>query len=448
MLSQFWQQPSHLIALKTKSREFTYGELQKAVGTWLDYLEQQPLESGRNGFLFQDPFYTDSCILAHIFSGKTFVPFHSNWSAPVQKEIISKLNIVEVFNDRKAKEILDTTSEFKKESKSFPKSGLMSLFMTSGSTGISKAVGVEYENFATLMKVLFSEYPLAPEARVAQCFLPSFDPYYAVMLLTYSQGARLCFLSREDHFQLPLFCRENGIEFFASTPTLAELNLDREEGVCSTIKKTLFTGEKLNTETVKKWQKFAPQTEIENLYGPVETTVWVTRFKLNLNHPLPLKIPIGKPWAGTQLSLIDNCLAIRGPQVTKGYWQDGKWILFHGKFQTKDRVELNADGDYVFLGREESLLKISGERLDLEDIEQEIYNRFQIFCLLVWSEKNHGLNLVVGSEDDVVLLEKYLETYLPPRFRIKSLQRLEKWPMTDTGKRDRKEICRIVEERL
>jgi acyl-coenzyme A synthetase/AMP-(fatty) acid ligase len=448
MFSQFWQQPSHLLALKTKSREILYGELQEAVLRWMSYLSLQKGESVRNGILFQDSFHTDACILAHLFSGKTFVPFHMNWSEKVKKDLVRKLQLQAVFDDTKAKEVLSIRPISGSQFFEFPKSGLMSLFMTSGSTGISKAVGVDFQNFSALLPFLYSSYPLSKGTPVAQCFLPSFDPYYAMMALAYGQGASLIMLNRDDHFQLDLFCKKNEIEFFASVPTLVELNFQRKFDSCPKIKKTLFTGESLKAETVKKWHQFAPHSTIENLYGPVETTVWVTRYQVDLDNPLPKNIPIGQPIHQNQLSIENENLVIRGPQVTKGYWHNSNWEFFNGEFRTKDRVENNELGEFIFLGRDQSILKISGERVDLEQIENELYNCFQIICLLVWSEKNKGLNLVIQGDENIEKIVEYIETDLPVRFHLKSIQRLKEWPITISGKRDRREVARLIEERL
>jgi D-alanine--poly(phosphoribitol) ligase subunit 1 len=450
MLLQFWQQPSHLIALKARSRAYSYGELQQAVSQWIVFLNQDSHIEQRNGFFFDDPFFADSFILAHMFSGRTFVPLNRFWSPAVREKVIKDLRLTTIFSDAEAREILIPSGTQTQKPKELllqngpPPEGLMALFMTSGSTGVSKAVGIEFGNFWVLMNFLFCNYPLAKETKVAQCFQPIFDPYYAMIFLTYAQGGTLVYLYPEHHFQIAKFCGDHQIEIFASVPTLAELGISRNQEPCQSLKKTFFTGEALTADLVRKWQQFAPNSEIENFYGPVETTVWVTKYRVNLSQPVPSKIPIGKPWGETRLEIHEGQLLIQGPQVGKGYLREGRWDLFEHKFFTGDRVEKDINGDFVYLGRKESLLKISGERIDLEEIESEVLTRFHLPCCLIWSEVNHGLNLFMTKDEDSRPIEQYLSTILTRRFQLKKVWKISEWPRTPSGKVDRNKMAAMV----
>jgi aryl carrier-like protein len=142
-----------------------------------------------------------------------------------------------------------------------------------------------------------------------------------------------------------------------------------------------------------------------NAYGPAETNVvTIHDFARSLEGPDNAKVAIGRgagvcTWvvdadSGTDLVKIGDIgeLWIEGPLVGSGYLgddektaasfiKDPEWLLRgnsdeHGRrgtlYRTGDLVFYNKDGTLVYVGRKDTQVKISGQRVELGEIEHQL----------------------------------------------------------------------------
>jgi acyl-CoA synthetase (AMP-forming)/AMP-acid ligase II len=87
--------------------------------------------------------------------------------------------------------------------------------------------------------------------------------------------------------------------------------------------------------------------------------------------------PIGKPMLGTEVLLQDGELLVAGPQVMKGYWNDGEQTrariaVIDGKryYRTGDQCRWRPDGNLDYLGRNDDEIKLSGFRINLNEVKR------------------------------------------------------------------------------
>jgi len=108
-------------------------------------------------------------------------------------------------------------------------------------------------------------------------------------------------------------------------------------GQYPTLRWSLFCGEPLPVEIAEAWAQAAPNSVVENLYGPTELTIACALYRWN-PHTSPAEcergsVPIGYPYPGMEALLIDENggeaasgqegeLLMTGPQVSLGYWRD------------------------------------------------------------------------------------------------------------------------------
>src|SRR5262249_53113877 len=100
---------------------------------------------------------------------------------------------------------------------------------------------------------------------------------------------------------------------------------------------SLFCGEPLPRTSAEAWQAAAPQSIVENLYGPTELTIacFVHRWDPERSPALCANdiVPIGRPFdglgavvVGEQLDAVapqqPGELCVCGPQTAPGYWRD------------------------------------------------------------------------------------------------------------------------------
>lgn len=121
-----------------------------------------------------------------------------------------------------------------------------------------------------------------------------------------------------------------------------------------------------------------------------------------------------------------------------------------GYFKVPDRVASAGDGRFVVTGRTDSIIKVGGKRVDLEDVKAAILKISGVGDAVVLSRPaasargNEILALVEGhmAADDIIKgLEKELEPYALPRW----IKTVEKIPMVATGKVDRRAVTAFFE---
>jgi len=125
---------------------------------------------------------------------------------------------------------------------------------------------------------------------------------------------------------------------------------------------SLFCGEPLPVSSVQAWSYAAPNSIVENLYGPTELTIACTLYRWDAQRSAAESemgiVPIGYPYPGMKYLVVDEELGevppgehgellMSGPQMSLGYWKDAKktadaFITVPGRtdvyYRTGDRV--------------------------------------------------------------------------------------------------------------
>ena len=278
------------------------------------------------------------------------------------------------------------------------------LIFTSGSTGRPKGIEVSARNVARFMDWVRT-FPVIGEG--GRVFLD--QPPYSFDLSEYevvgalSTGGCLHAVEREETEDMrALFAdlRASGVEVWTSTPSFADLCLvDRsfDERLLPDVRLFLFCGEALRRSTAAALRERFPRARIANTYGPTESTVAVTYVEIGdaeLAGERPL--PVGAARPGTELRIVDPetgapCeagrtgeIVIVGDTVAKGYFRNPEKTaaaffdatLADGSparaYRTGDAGHLDESGMLYCDGRFDSLVKVNGFRIELEDVEENL----------------------------------------------------------------------------
>ena len=175
---------------------------------------------------------------------------------------------------------------------------------------------------------------------------------------------------------------------------------------------------------------------------------------------------IGKAIPGVTLRVLDEIgtevqigqigeLTASGPNIMQGYWKDPETsarVLDHNGYHTGDLAYVDDEGYFYLVGRKDNLLKVSGHRINPQEIEDVIMESGLIVEVAVLGKPDQlkGNSLVAvavpiqdGSEAGDVL--PYCAARLP-RYkipdRIVSVRALPKKP---TGKIDRAKCSELIE---
>ncbi len=152
-------------------------------------------------------------------------------------------------------------------------------------------------------------------------------------------------------------------------------------------------------------------------------------------------------------------LYVRGPTVMHGYWNRpelNQRVFFRRELQgieqvfyrTGDLVQMNAEGQLVFVGRQDRQVKIRGYRVELDEVEVALTAHEQVEEAAVFAvEDGHGsheLRAAVIPSDCRTVSEEQLASHLRsrlPAYAIPAqIQITLQLPRTSTGKIDRRAL--------
>jgi amino acid adenylation domain-containing protein len=352
------------------------------------------------------------------------------------------------------------------------------LLFTSGSTGIPKGVMVAQRNVLAFLDVMIERYKITEEDRFSQMFDMTFDLSAFDMFMAWERGACLCAPSQSDLMMPTKFIKDFGITIWFSVPSTAVIMKGLgmlKPNNYPKLRLSLFCGEGLPMEAVKAWAAAAPNSVIENLYGPTELTIACTLYQWD-SEKSPAEcqnglVPIGEPYPRMK-SFVGNEkqqevavgeegeLLLTGPQLSLGYWQDtektrGAFVIPPGKnevyFRTGDRVRrATAGAPLVYLGRMDNQIKIHGHRVELGEIEAVLRDeaRVDVAIAIGWPVAASGAEGLVAfiqqSSDDTKRILSRVKERLPSYMIPSRIHTVKRFPLNTNGKVDRKALIKIV----
>lgn len=279
-----------------------------------------------------------------------------------------------------------------------PNNALYTIF-TSGSTGQPKGAVIEHGSFSTNCLTYSKQTLLDSTSRVFQFSSLVWDAYLVEIVSPLVMGACVCIPSNEDRMSnMTKPFTDMQANHLHLTPTVARL-LDPAD--LPTLKTLTLTGEVIVKSDVEKW---APQVNLVNAYGPTECTVVTSSRRLsptssdpqNVGYAGSATLWIVNPDDHDQLMPVGGVgeLLIEGPIVSRGYlncpdltaltfvdtpsWRKNLPLAAGSMrfYRTGDLCHFAADGSLQFVGRKDSQIKINGQRVELEEVEQHVKKHF------------------------------------------------------------------------
>jgi amino acid adenylation domain-containing protein len=353
------------------------------------------------------------------------------------------------------------------------------LLFTSGSTGQPKGVMVSHANVLHYLACVTKRYGFTSNDRVSQTFDLTFDLSAHDMFVAWESGACLCCPTQKQLIKPGAFINDARLTVWFSVPSTAVF-MRRfgvlKPGMYPGLRLSLFCGEALPVEIVRHWALAAPNSVIENIYGPTELTIACTAYRWdNTKSPDECEqgiVPIGQPFDGMLVLIVDEQLRevepgrdgellMTGPQLSLGYWQDEEktrqaFVPVAGKngtyYRTGDRVRRSAaNKPLVYLGRLDNQIKVLGHRVELGEVEAAVrqVSGLEGVVALGWPTTESGADgievfLETDSFDTKALVSQ-LKGKLPVYMLPRNVLVLRRFPLNRNGKYDRKALQLILE---
>ena len=208
---------------------------------------------------------------------------------------------------------------------------------TSGTTGIPKGVTISAGAVAHFIGAMQARYAFEPTDRVAGLAEITFDISVFDMFATWNCGAALCVAPATQLIAPAGFIHRQRATVIFTVPSVAS-NMKRMKmlvpGAMPSLRYSLFSGEPLPVISATLWMQAAPNSIVDDLFGPTEATVVCTgqRFTGPENAtPNRGVVAIGKPFDGMEVAIVDPALQVlpdgeqgelllAGPQLSSGYF--------------------------------------------------------------------------------------------------------------------------------
>ncbi len=343
---------------------------------------------------------------------------------------------------------------------------------TSGSTGKPKGVQVPRGGLTNVLWSMCDWLKLSERDRLLAISTISFDLAGGDVWLPLLVGAQIVVASREeaaDGNALRRLLDRHGITFFQATPVTWRLLFDSGWSGKPDLK-AVCTGEAMPPEVAAQ---LVPMVErVWNLYGPTETTIWSTGYRV-INGQEP--ILIGRPVANTKCYILDGQgqpvpvgvtgeLYIGGDGLARGYLNRPeltaeKFVVDPFRagekrmYRTGDLARYRADGNIEWLGRIDHQVKIRGYRIELGEIEALLKEQPEIKqAVVIAREYKPGdkrlVAYLVGADSTVpttLELRARLKRMLPDYMLPKAYVFVDQMPISPNGKIDRKALSLFAE---
>ncbi len=267
---------------------------------------------------------------------------------------------------------------------------------TGGTTGLPKGAMLSHANLTAAVSIFDAWYrgfeeEDAPEQEVALTVLPLFHIYAIVVLLLrqLQEGAHLALMMRFDPVETLDAIERRRVTIFAGVPTmwtalLAVPGVERRD--FSSLRLAGSGGAPLPTEVKRRFDALTGLT-LGGGWGMTETSSAGTGHLRRI--PDDKAASVGLPLPGIDLTIVDVAdpartipigetgeIAVRGPNVTRGYWNrpDAAAESFHdGWLLTGDIGRLDAQGYLWLVDRKKDMIISSGFNVYPQMIEQAIY---------------------------------------------------------------------------
>lgn len=343
------------------------------------------------------------------------------------------------------------------------------ILYTSGSTGIPKGVCISHRNALAFVEWATEEMKLVNSDRLSNHAPFHFDLSVFDLYAAFLSGASVNLIPEGISYlptKLVEFLQEHQITVCYCVPSALVLMIEHAkllEQSLPSLRAIIFAGEPFAIKYLRRLRDSWPTLRLLNWYGPTETNVCTSYEVFEIEKDRNVPVPIGKPCCGDEawpmkingeIAQIEEEgeLIVSGPTIMLGYW--GLPPQNNQPYATGDIVRLQADGNYIYIGRRDHMVKIRGHRIELGDIEAALLEHEKIKevgVVVIGSGLESRLAACITCVDNqkhptLLEIKQHCAKRLPRYMIIDEIHFNDSQPRTSTGKINRKELKRMLEE--
>jgi amino acid adenylation domain-containing protein len=365
-------------------------------------------------------------------------------------------------------------------------SDLAYILFTSGSTGNPKGVMISHLNSLTFVNSAHDFFQIKMDDRFSNICPLHFDMSVFDIFVAFKAGASVVIVPEKVAIfpsQLAEFIGKNKISVWNSVPSALSLlanltNLDNYD--FSGLRLILFAGEVFPIKHLRRLQKSIPRAKLYNIYGQTEANSSTYYCVEQVPSDDAALLPIGKPFPNFEVFALNEDrkrvnkagekgeLYVRASSVALGYLGDVERTeecfvknplkpgVNERVYRTGDLVQLGSDGNFIFLGRKDHMIKSRGYRIEIGEIETVLNNHPEIMAAVVIPIPDELIGNriaavivplkkgTIGKEDIIRDCAARLPKYMIPEI----VEFRDSLMMTSSGKVDRESYLELFREQL
>ena len=347
---------------------------------------------------------------------------------------------------------------------------------TSGSTGMPKGVMVTHAGLAVVYRAWEDVYSLRPGMRLLQMASFAFDVFTGDWVRALGSGGTLVACPREtllDPEELHTLMVRERVDCAEFVPAVVEglvAHLEASDQSLDFMRLIVVGSDVWHTGAYERLRRLSgASARVVNSYGLTEATIDSLYFEGSLaDRPANRPVPIGRPFAGTRVYVLDRHLQpvpvgvpgevhVGGAGLARGYhrrpgltaerfipspFADAPGARL---YKTGDVARWLSDGTLELLGRIDHQVKIRGFRVEPAEVEAALLQHPDVREAVVTvvelgaGGKSLAAHVVPRRDRDIAFegLRRFLKERLPAYLVPSAFLRLEALPLTSNGKVDR-----------
>ncbi|MEA3132290.1 MAG: hypothetical protein QOG17_136 [Gammaproteobacteria bacterium] len=492
-------------ALISGDEQLTYGELERQSDRIGRYLRSHGVSRGnRVGLYSQRSMDAIAAILGILKAGAAYVPFDPAYPPKllrfVYEDCAPALMLVQSsllgpgslpFWEGASHDIhaASRAPEARGDASALPETGpedLAYVMYTSGSTGHPKGVLIPHRGVVRL--VIDNTFAaMGPDQVHLQLAPLAFDASTFEIWGALLNGGTLAILPAPypSLDEIAQSISRHGVTTLWLTAGLFHLMVDHRLEGLAPLRQLIAGGDVLSPSHIARAQAGLPQCQLINGYGPTENTTFTCCYRIPRNAVpgalapgvatpdavAPSPIPIGVPIAHTEVYVLDESqkpvmdghegeLYAGGAGLALGYLNRDELTAERfvanpfdsgggsKLYRTGDRVRRRADGNIEFLGRADRQVKISGKRVELDEIEatlrrSDLVEDAAVTCPATDNgpRKVHAyIKFRAGITRGIKEIREFLREETPDYMMPASFTVMDALPLSPMGKIDRSKL--------
>lgn len=345
------------------------------------------------------------------------------------------------------------------------------VIFTSGSTGTPKGVVQDHKSVVNTVLDINQRLALGPSDAIFGVSNLNFDLSAYDIFGALAAGATLVLpdagLTREPRHWIKRL-RAAGVTVWNSAPALMQMLLTALDGTDlpapGRLRQIMLSGDWIGADLARDIRARFPDARLLALGGATEAAIWSICHPVETVGETDVNIPYGTPLTNQKLLVLDERLRlcpphavghlhIGGAGLALGYLGDpgrtAQAFIRHPAtgerlYRTGDLGRYRSDGVIEFVGRSDFQVKIRGHRIELGEIEHALKQHPDVRETVVTVSgepgKSRRLTAFVTGGDGTELAG-YLRSRLPAFMVPASFVAVDAFPLTPSGKIDRKALA-------